>query len=1035
MAKKLKDDDIKLNVSVGTDTAQNDIRKLADANSELAKSNRELERSMASLEKMGARDTDMFREYEAQLAKNKQTIKENDKEISRLTSTLSINSKTMAQLREAAKNLQAQMDRVNPKSENWQSLNKDFRNVRARMKEIQKETFDTTGGITKFAQTINKYWSVIGIGIGAVVKGFDMLKGAMMSTGSTASKWTEMVAGMEAGYNAFMRTIATGDWSNFFSNISTAIKAGQQYAKAMNMLADAEKSYEIRKAETMTKIMQLETEAKNVSISAEERARKNAEINQLYEDLYNEEVNIRKKQYDETVAYNLKLVGLTEDNKGLLEDYMKYALAISEQTNEEWDEQIKKMAANMQKVEEYDKKLNAKRKVTQYGFGGTPYTTEIDDTATIKKAQAETSDEIKQLHALHKKLTTEQKQAIKETATAVETAEQQKIAAMEAATLRTGKILKKSQKEHLSELEANLETHHQTQLTIIQKARLEEQDTDAQFNLKTAQEDARYYAERIQKLEEFLKTTNNKTLRAELERKIATDRNKELEAQRKAEQGQIAVVKEFRDEQLNTLQLSYDKQHATYQKSLADKKITQEQFDLLMLGLDNATAERRFQIQEDYYCDVNALDIQSGELRAQAIEEANKAVIAADLEAAAQRAAIQKTLSETTTDFKKQFAVLSAEQEKEIQLQALKETYEARKKFLEDAHQDTTELTKAYEQAKKNIKLNADQEYFNLRQELGLTSWEQEYDMEMANLQNLLDNKLISEKEYEKAKFNMQVAQAKKYTNYYLGLFSGAMSALQDAETAQIDARYDAQIAAAEGNAEEIERLEQEKAQKKLDVEKKYADVNFAIKVAEIVANTAVAIMQAYSQLGPIAGSVAATLMGVTGAMQVVAANAERQKIKSMTLGSGGGSKPTQQRVVLPGKGFDDGGYPGGGPRLEPAGIVHRGEYVVAQPEMRQPTVMHHVRAIESIRNRRTRKNTLPGYDDGGYVNDPNASNPNIPSAPNITSDPRLIALLEKNADLLQYLKDNGLDAYVLLSELEKQQARLKKSITLGSRR
>lgn len=35
-----------------------------------------------------------------------------------------------------------------------------------------------------------------------------------------------------------------------------------------------------------------------------------------------------------------------------------------------------------------------------------------------------------------------------------------------------------------------------------------------------------------------------------------------------------------------------------------------------------------------------------------------------------------------------------------------------------------------------------------------------------------------------------------------------------------IDAKYDAEIEAAKGDAEEIERLENEKAQKKLDVQK-----------------------------------------------------------------------------------------------------------------------------------------------------------------------------------------------------------------------
>lgn len=53
-----------------------------------------------------------------------------------------------------------------------------------------------------------------------------------------------------------------------------------------------------------------------------------------------------------------------------------------------------------------------------------------------------------------------------------------------------------------------------------------------------------------------------------------------------------------------------------------------------------------------------------------------------------------------------------------------------------------------------------------------------------------------------------------------------------------MEAKYDAEIAAAQGNAQEVERLETEKAQKKLEIEKKYADVQFAVKASQIIADT-----------------------------------------------------------------------------------------------------------------------------------------------------------------------------------------------------
>ena len=78
------------------------------------------------------------------------------------------------------------------------------------------------------------------------------------------------------------------------------------------------------------------------------------------------------------------------------------------------------------------------------------------------------------------------------------------------------------------------------------------------------------------------------------------------------------------------------------------------------------------------------------------------------------------------------------------------------------------------------------------------------------------------------------------------------------------------------------EKLEKKKANEKLKIQKKYADVNFAMQAAQIISNTATSIMKAYSEMGPIAGSVAAALMGVTGAAQLAVANAERQKVRGV---------------------------------------------------------------------------------------------------------------------------------------------------------
>ncbi len=201
-------------------------------------------------------------------------------------------------------------------------------------------------------------------------------------------------------------------------------------------------------------------------------------------------------------------------------------------------------------------------------------------------------------------------------------------------------------------------------------------------------------------------------------------------------------------------------------------------------------------------------------------------------------------------------------------------------------------------------------------------------------------------------------------------------SAIQDAEIAQSDAKYDVLIQQAKNNGEDTAALEEEKENKKLEIQKKYADVDFAIKISTIIGNTAVAIMQAFAQLGPIGGAIAAAMLTATGVAQVVSAKAERDKIKNMqpsnTAGSSGTvAAPAKAERVL--SGYSDGGYTGDGDRYEVAGVVHRGEYVVPKPIMDNPRVVDAVGTIEAIRRNKILGSGMAaapsaGYADGGYT-------------------------------------------------------------------
>ena len=76
----------------------------------------------------------------------------------------------------------------------------------------------------------------------------------------------------------------------------------------------------------------------------------------------------------------------------------------------------------------------------------------------------------------------------------------------------------------------------------------------------------------------------------------------------------------------------------------------------------------------------------------------------------------------------------------------------------------------------------------------------------------------------------------------------------------------------------------------------------------------------------------------------------------------------------------ESGGYTGNGNKYDVAGYFpdgkpyHKGEYVVAQNEMKNPDVVNMVRSIEGVRRKRTSTNATAGFAEGGYHDSQNYS-------------------------------------------------------------
>lgn len=369
---------------------------------------------------------------------------------------------------------------------------------------------------------------------------------------------------------------------------------------------------------------------------------------------------------------------------------------------------------------------------------------------------------------------------------------------------------------------------------------------------------------------------------------------------------------ENRQADIDAANQDYQQDLNNWNMALAQKKVSQEKYDLAMQALKTQHTANILAIETSYSEQSQNINIKDAEKKKSLQDKQQANLRAAEQAHFEQQVAVEQAYQDALAKVMEQGETqqeLTLEQKRDQKLEVLKGYYQAALNLAKQNGEDTTQLEEAY----KDVQAQIEKEYITkqkelldeqdekkkqARQALGFDQ-QSEYDRQLQQLKQALDNQYITQQEYEQKVQQLKRESFMKQAQYYTELFSNTVTALQNAEMANVDAKYDAEIKAAEGNTALQEKLEKKKANEKLKIQKKYADVNFAMQVAQIISNTAVSIMKAYSELGPIAGSIAAALMGVTGAAQLAVANAERQKVKRMTLnGTASGTSSVGSRVA-----------------------------------------------------------------------------------------------------------------------------------------
>lgn len=469
-----------------------------------------------------------------------------------------------------------------------------------------------------------------------------------------------------------------------------------------------------------------------------------------------------------------------------------------------------------------------------------------------------------------------------------------------------------------------------------------------------------------------------------------------------------AALKSHYQNELNLLKEKYLNQRLTedqYNKALYDaevKYLASRKLLLEQFGKDSS--EIQGQIYDKMISEASRLYEET-----QKVDKSWKSDLLASLEADYQK---------QVSDIKQ--AYLDGDIHKEADYQERLKELEAdylqqRKEMLEAYGEDVSAIDKQIQD--NELKIKKDNKKKDRERGFDVIANTDDFDQQLNLLQAMYDADKISYEKYQEWKTRLtqehedkrsQMAQsAFGFVSQAASSASQLIQALQDKEISQVERRYDKQIESAKAAGKDTTKLEEEKEAAISGIKKRYADKQFAANILQIISDTAVSVMRAWAELGPILGPIYAGIAAAQGAAQVVVAKQQRDEAKG--LKTGGYSNE-----------YVD-GYTRKGNPDDVAGVipVHKNEFVANHEAVANPSVKQFLDVFDVAQKKGTIRmlnttqileqvRTRSGRYFGGYTYD----NPTRPSTTfsaelgQMTPEQRLqvIALLQENNRLLAVL-------------------------------
>lgn len=170
MAKKIHEEDIKLNIIINGDKSQKELGDLDRDTKKLISTNKELRKAKADLVAQGKKDSQEFKNLTKEIKNNNATIEVNKNRMKELRSAIGLNALSIQELKKQAASLRYSLNSMVPGTSEWKKLNAELQETNARIRQLNTTGQQQRLTFGQAADWLNRYQTMI-VSVAATITG------------------------------------------------------------------------------------------------------------------------------------------------------------------------------------------------------------------------------------------------------------------------------------------------------------------------------------------------------------------------------------------------------------------------------------------------------------------------------------------------------------------------------------------------------------------------------------------------------------------------------------------------------------------------------------------------------------------------------------------------------------------------------------------------------------------------------------------------------------------------------------------------